>query len=67
MAEQLSSPGPKHLESVGKKPSGEQNQGSNIDVTNYAKVNTGGPATTISTEMNCPIGKIPSGQKNGGL
>ncbi len=66
---EIDSPGVNHLTSVGKTPSGKQDQGSNIDVTNYAKVNTGkGPNTVISTEFTCDlVKKIPSGEKTGGL
>lgn len=65
---QIDSPGTNHLTSVGKTPTGAQNQGSNIDVKNYADLDTGkGPKTTIGTEMNCPLGKIPTGKKDGGL
>lgn len=69
MAGQINNPGPdKSFDPVGKTPTGRQDQGSNIDVENYAKVNTGkGGKTTISTEMECPIGKPPSGEKTGGL
>jgi hypothetical protein len=53
---------------IGKTPTGAQNQGDNIDVTIYAKVNTGkGGKTNIDTLMDCPLGKVPTGEKTGGL
>jgi hypothetical protein len=67
MSNQLSSPGPSNA-SVAKPTSGKQDQGSNIDVTNYANVNVGkAGGTTISTQMNTPLGKIPTGGKDGSL
>jgi hypothetical protein len=67
MSDQLSSPGKSTLESIGKKPTGAQTKGE-ADVKLYADVETGkGPATTISTEMDCPLGKVPTGAKTGGL
>lgn len=52
---------------LGKTPTGKQDQGSAIDVTNYAKVNEGlAGGTSISTLMDCPIGKVPKkGERDG--
>lgn len=65
---EINSPGPNN-NAVGKPTSGSQDQGSNIDVTNFAKVNTGqGPSTVISSEFTCDlVKKIPTGEKTGGL
>jgi hypothetical protein len=64
---EINSPG-KETRGVGKPISGKQDQGSNIDVKNYCEVNTGlGGSGAISTEMNTPIGKKPTGAKTGGL
>ena len=55
-------------EPIGKTPTGAQNQGDHIDVTNFAKVNTGlGGKTSIDTHMVCPLGKIPDGTKRDGI
>ena len=70
MAGQIDNPGPEgSITPIGKTPTGAQDQGSNIDVMNYAKVDTGkGPSTTIASEFTCDlVKKIPSGQKTGGL
>ena len=66
---EINSPGnAKNFDSVGKKPSGKQDQGSGETVNNYVKVNTGNAGgTTISTEFKCAIGKVPTGEKTGGL
>lgn len=64
---EISSPGTNHLTSVGKTPTGAQDKGA-ADVKLYTDVNTGkAGGTTISTEMNCPLGKTPTGAKTGGL
>lgn len=63
---ELSIPGPAN-KGVGKPTSGKQDQGSNVDVHNYCKVDTKGPKTVISTEFECALGKIPTGEKTGGL
>lgn len=65
---EISSPGPSNI-AVGKQTSGKQDQGSNIDVTNYAKVNTGKAGSTpISSEFTCDlVTKVPSGEKQGKL
>lgn len=53
---------------IGKHPSGKQDQGSNIDVENFAKVNTGlGGKAPIDSLMDCPFGKIPDGTKRDGI
>ena len=66
MADQLSRPGPNN-NAVGKATNGSQVQGSEVDVKIYADVKTSGPETVISTEFGCPIGKVPTGAKTGGL
>ena len=64
---QIDSPGSETMNPMGKTPTGAQNQG-DVEVKNYASVDTGkGPSTTIGTEMDCPLGSIPSGKKEGGL
>ena len=64
---QLDSPGGETMSPVGKTPTGAQNKG-DVDVKIYADVDTGkGPSTTINTEFDCALGKIPSGAKTGGL
>jgi hypothetical protein len=65
---EIDSPGVNHYRTVGKTPTGKQDNGT-ADVKIYADVNTGkGPNTVISTEFGpCPIGKIPTGKKTGGL
>jgi len=53
---------------IGKQPSGKQDQGSAVDVTNFVKVNTNlGPKVPIDTHMVDPFGKIPSGEKRDGI
>ena len=53
---------------IGKTPTGKQDQGSAIDVTNYAKLNEGlAGGTTISTEMDCPIGHVPKSDERDGI
>lgn len=53
---------------IGKTPTGKQDQGSEVDVTNYAKVNTNlGGKEAISTEMRNIFGKVPSGEKRDGI
>jgi hypothetical protein len=64
---EINSPGPQRKE-VGKPTSGRQDQGSGEDVMNYCDVNTGlGGSGAISTQMNTPLGKTPTGKKTGGL
>lgn len=70
MSDQWSRPGSGVSDNpVGKKPTGTQDQGSAIDVTNYASVDTGlaGKSDNISTEMVNPFGSTPTGAKTGGL
>ena len=70
MADQWSRPGSGKSDApIGKQPSGAQDQGSAIDVTNYAQVDTGlaGKKDNISTEMVNPFGQTPTGAKTGGL
>ena len=63
---QIDSPGAQTMNPIGKTPTGAQNQG-DVDVKNYAQVDTGKGSTSISTEMDCPLGDVPSGSKTGGL
>lgn len=64
---EISSPGTNHLTTIGGVPSGKQDKGE-VDIHPYCEVNTGkGGSGTISTEMNTPLGKTPTGAKTGGL
>jgi hypothetical protein len=65
--EQYSRPGPS-MRIIGKTPTGAQDQGSEVDITNFAKVNTNlGPKVPIDSQMVSPFGKIPDGTKRDGI
>lgn len=68
MSDEWGRPGPKTSDNpIGKRPSGAQDQGSNITVDNYCDVDTGKGKAPISGEMVNPLGNVPTGGRTGGL